>query len=95
MPDLRTLLQQCEADTLRLLGPVAAHRLANWRRHAAKSEADLIIFIQTLLWGEHCENGYRLDQQQKLSLERIVLDHCPNLFTQADLDQAKRTLHII
>ena len=90
MPDL----QQCEEDTRRLLGHLAAQRLGNWRHHAAKSENDLVLYIQKLLWGEHCENGRRLDQQGGLSLERIVLDHRPDLFGDSDREEAKRTLRI-
>jgi hypothetical protein len=51
-------------------------------------------YIQRLVWGDHCENGKKLDQQGGLSLERIVLDHRPDLFTEADFQQAKRTLGI-
>jgi hypothetical protein len=95
---LESLLQRCEADTFRLLGPRAAQRLGNWRRHAAVSEQALIQFVQQLLWGEHCENGRKLDQQGGLSLERIVLEHClehcAELFSEPDLAQARRTLRI-
>ena len=94
MPDLQALIEQCEEDTRRLLGPLAARRLGNWRRHAAVSENELVKYIQRLLWGEHCENGRKLDQQGGLSLERIVLDHRHDLFIDYDREQAKRTLKI-
>ena len=93
MPDLETLLQRCEDDTRRLLDPRAAERLGNWRRHTAPPEK-LVEYIQRLLWGEHCDNGKKLDEQDGLSLERIVLDYVPELFTEADREQAKRTLGI-
>jgi hypothetical protein len=51
-----------------------------------------VEYIQRLLWGEYCANGKKLDQQNGLSLERIVLDHRPDLFSEADHQQAKRTL---
>ena len=85
------LLQRCEDDTRRLLGPLAAQRLGNWRRHAS-SQTALVEYVQRLLWGEHCENGRKLDRQGGLSLERIVIGHAPNLFTAADREQAERTL---
>jgi hypothetical protein len=91
--DLKTLLQRCEDVTRRLLGYLAAVRLGNWRRHT-QTEQSLIEYVERLLWGEHRENGRRIDQQGGLSLERIVLDHCPDLFTEADKQQAKRTLKI-
>jgi len=52
----------------------------------------LIEYVQRLLWGEHCSNGRKLDKQGGLSLERIVAEHVPDLFTEMDLEQAKRTL---
>jgi hypothetical protein len=93
MDELVTLLQRCEDDTRRLLGSLAAQRLGNWRKHAS-SPKTLTEYVQRLLWGEHCANGRKLDQQGGLSLERIVLDHLPNLFTEPDRQQAKRTLGI-
>lgn len=93
MEDLVSLLEQCEHDTRKLLGYVAANRLGNWRRYAA-SEQTLVEYVQRLLWGEHCANGKKLDGQGGLSLERIVLDHIPGLFLEADREQAKRTLEI-
>jgi hypothetical protein len=93
MEDLVTLLQRCEEDTRRVLGPLAAQKLGNWRRHAS-SQSALIEYVQRLLWGEHCANGRKLNQQGGLSLERIVLDHLPILFTEPDKEQAKRTLGI-
>ena len=83
MEDLVALLQRCENDTRSLLGPLAAQRLGNWRRHAS-SQTALVEYVQQLLWGEHCDNGRKLDQQGGLSLERIILDHLPALFTEPD-----------
>jgi hypothetical protein len=91
MQDLVFLLQRCEDDTRSLLGPLAAQRLGNWRKQVS-SQTALIEYVQRLLWGEHCGNGKTLDDQGGLSLERIVLDHLPNLFTDADREQEKRTL---
>lgn len=93
LKDLIRLIQQCEHDTRRLLGSGAAQRLGKWKYHT-QSLRSLVEYIEQLLWGEHCQNGKRLDQQGGLSLERIVLDHRPELFSEADLQQAKRTLGI-
>jgi hypothetical protein len=41
------------------------------------------------LWGEHCDNGKKLDQQDGLSLERIVLDYVPELFTEAIVNKRR------
>jgi len=90
--DLIALLERCEEDTRRLLGGIAAHRLGNWRRHVWTSQQALIEYVQQLLWGARCDNGRKLERQGGLSLERIVLDHCPDLFTDSDRQQAKRTL---
>jgi hypothetical protein len=82
MEDLVTLLQRCEDDTRRQLGHLAAQRLGNWRKHAS-SQTALIEYVERLLWGEHCANGRKLDEQGGLSLERIVSIICllysPNL----------------
>lgn len=91
--DLINLVQTCEDDTRRLLGDLAAQRLGNWRRHI-ESERSLIEYIEQLLWVSTVRNGKRLDQQDGLSLQRIVLDHKPELFTESDRQQAKRTLGI-
>ena len=50
--------------------------------------------VHRLPWGEHCANGTKLDRHGGLSLERIVLDHLPSLFTEPDREQAKRTLGV-
>jgi hypothetical protein len=89
---LLKLIRQCEEDTQHLLGHAAADRLGNWRRHTA-TRHELVEYIQRLIWGENSENGKRLDQQDGLSLERIVLAF-PDLFGDADLRQARATLGI-
>ena len=91
MCDLVGLLQECEEDTRRLLDAGAANRLGNWRQYTASQDA-LVAYIQKLLRGSHRENGWRLDQKKGLSLERIVIDHCPHLFQASDHEEAKRTL---
>jgi hypothetical protein len=93
MGDLSSLMQRCEDDTNRLLDRRAAVRLGRWRSHA-DSESALIEYIKRLLRGDHRGNGWELDQKGGLSLERIVLDHCPDPFSDEDLREAKRTLGI-
>ena len=94
MGDLAILMQRCEDDTSRLLDRRAAVRLGQWRSHAAVSESALIEYIKRLLRGDQRGNGWELDQKGGLSLERIVLDHCPHLFSDEDLREARRTLGI-
>ena len=93
MGDLTILMQRCQDDTSRLLDRRAAVRLGRWRNHAV-SESALIDYIKHLLRGDHRGNGWALDQKGGLSLERIVLDHCPDLFSDEDLREARRTLGI-
>lgn len=89
--DLKTLVQQCEDDTRRLLGYGAAQRLGNWRRHATTDD-ELVAYIQRLLRGPHRDNGWELKRLGGLSLEGIVIDHRPDLFTEDDRNEARRTL---
>jgi hypothetical protein len=88
---LQPFLEECERDTARLIGAGAAGRLAKWRRHAT-SDAELIVFVRRLLRGKGVANGWELDQKKGLSLERIVLDHCPELFGADDKEVAAKTL---
>jgi len=90
---LRRLLAHCEADTARLLGQGAANRLANWRQYA-DNQAELIAFVQRVLRGDSRSNGWELDKNGGLSLERIVIEHCPELFTRDDIREAKATIGI-
>ena len=89
--DLIRLMEQCEQDTRTMLGAGAANRLGNWRRYA-ESQSDLVSYIKKLLRGEHRENGWELNKRKGLSLERIVIDRCPELFEASDHKEAKETL---
>jgi hypothetical protein len=93
MCDLSRLLTCCEEDTARLLGQGAANRLANWRQYAG-DQGELVAFIQRVLRGDSRSNGWELDKKGGLSLERIVIEHCPELFTQDDIHEAEETLGI-
>ena len=93
MCDLLSLLARCEEDTARLLDQGAANRLANWRRYTDNQDK-LVVFVQRVLRGDSRHNGWELDKIGGLSLERIVIEHCPEFFTQDDICEAKQTLGI-
>ncbi len=91
LPELVRLMERCQADTLEVLGSGAAARLANWQKY----ESDLgrlTHFIGERLRSESRENGRKLELRNKLSLERIVAYHCPQLFSQDDIQWALATL---
>ena len=90
---LRQLVEKCEEDTARIVGQGAANRLAKWRRYAEGEEA-LIEFVQRVIRGKKRSNGWLIDQKGGLSLERIVLDHVPELFTEEDKREERSTLGI-
>ena len=93
MCDLRSLTACCQEDTARLLSQGAANRLGTWKQYADNQEK-LVAYVQRVLRGDRRENGWKLDQKGGLSLERIVIEHCPELFTEDDIREAKATLEI-
>jgi hypothetical protein len=92
MRSLRSLLEQCEMDTRNLLSAAAASRLGNWRLHA-KSDDELVRYIRERL-KRTGENGWKLKRLNGLSLEEIVIEHRPDLFTEDDRWKAKQNLGI-
>ena len=88
---LEELLSECERDTARIISQGAANRLATWRKYSG-DEQTLVGFVQRILRGESRVNGWKLDRSDGLSLERIVLDGLPDLFTEDDKEQARLTL---
>ena len=88
---LARLLEDCERDTAKIIGQGAANRLARWRQYCGDEQA-LVRFVQRVLGGESRVHGWELDQRGGLSLERIVLDHVPDLFAEEDKEQARQTL---
>jgi len=88
---LEELLGECERDTARIIGKPAANRLAKWRQYRGDKQS-LVRFVQRVLCGQSRVNGWRLDQRGGLSLERVVLDRLPDLFTEEDKGQARQTL---
>ena len=91
LPELVKLMEQCQEHTLEILGPGAAGRLANWQKHESNLEA-LVQFIKDRLRSDRRENGRKLEQSERVSLERIVVYHCPELFDPDDIEWAKATL---
>jgi hypothetical protein len=84
-------MQQCQDDTFEIIGPGAAARLAHWQKHLS-DEGRLVHFIKERLRKESRENGHKLELAGKLSLERIVVYHRPDLFTHEDIIWARATL---
>jgi hypothetical protein len=94
MHTLEELLHRCQEDTARICSQGAANRLGNWRRYKG-NQPELIAFIQRCIRGNESRlNGWLLDIGGGLSLERIVLDHCSQLFDESDLWEARRTLKL-
>ena len=91
LPRLGALMERCQKDTLEILGQRAAGRLANWQRYESDLEG-LVKFIKKRLLSESRENGRKLEISKKLSLERIVVYHFPELFDPDDIELAKATL---
>lgn len=85
-------MQRCQEDTLAIIGPGAARRLAHWQKHESDLPG-LVRFIQERLRRESRENGRKLELAGKLSLERIVVYHCAELFNRDDLEWATATLN--
>jgi hypothetical protein len=93
MESLVTLHQRCEDDTLSYLGhslpnvlEIGENMLAPRRRWSNTSSG---------FFGENiAPMAGKLDQQGGLSLERIVLDHLPALFTNMIESKRGRTLGI-
>ena len=87
------LMEECERDTARIVGQGAANRLARWRTYA-EDEGALVEFVQRVIRRESRANGWQIDQRGGLSLERIVLNHLPDLFTEEDKQEARSTLEV-
>jgi len=89
--ELREYLIQCELDTRNMISPNAANRLAQWRN--CQSVEKLTSFIQRMIRKEENKvNGWEISRRNGISLESIVLDHCPDLFSPEDKQIAAETL---
>jgi hypothetical protein len=91
LPHLVVAMAMCQRDTLAVLGAGAAGRLAHWQEHA-RDIARLVRFIQDRIHGDAKQNGWHLEQAKKVSLERIVVDRFPHLFTPEDIQAANDNL---
>lgn len=85
-------MQQCQDDTFDVIGAGAANRLSHWQKYQF-DQPRLIRFIQERLRKESRENGRKLELAGKLSLERIVVHHSSDLFTEEDIVWATATLN--
>jgi hypothetical protein len=88
---LVSLMSQCEADTRAVIGTSAANMLAYWHQYEADLDR-LVKFIHDRIYSEKRANGWTLEQNNKLSLERIVAFHCPELFSPSEVRHARETL---
>lgn len=88
--ELVRLMVRCQADTHRILGPGAAARLAYWQRHE-DDLATLVRFIANRLQNTGT-NGYKLRLSKGLSLEEVVAERLPELFSEEDRGKARATL---
>jgi hypothetical protein len=92
--DLKTLvslLAQCESDTREIIGTGAANMLAYWQRYEGDLDR-LVKFAHDRIYGDSKVNGWTLEQNKRLSLERIVFEHCPELFSPSEVRQARINL---
>jgi hypothetical protein len=88
---LRDLIQRCQQDIRDLCGHENAAWLARWQQ--CSTDRELVRFIQRLIWNDHARiYGRRIAIAGGLSLELIVLNYWPELFTQADIKIAQDTL---
>jgi len=88
---LRDLIARCQQDIRDLCGHENAAWLARWQQ--CPTDRELVRLIQRLIWNDHARiNGRSIARAGGLSLELIVLNYCPELFTQADIKIARDTL---
>src|ERR1041384_4066014 len=76
--DLKQLissLNECERDARDVIGSGAAKMLAYWHQHENDLDG-LVKFIHDRIHSDSKVNGWKLEQNGRLSLERIVIDRC-------------------
>lgn len=88
---LEELLNKCEEDTGRIIGSEEAKRFGKWKEYKG-NYLKIIPFLQWKLKGENGKIATRLDNENGLSLERIVLDYYSEFFNTSDIRQAKKNL---
>jgi hypothetical protein len=93
MCELIELLVQCQRDTLDILGEGAAGRLSNWANHR-NDLPRLIRFIQERIHSDTWENGAKLELNNRMSLERIVVTCGEPTFAAQDIERAQATLQM-
>ena len=88
---LRDLIAHCQQDIHDLSGHENIAWLARWQQ--CPTDRELVRLIQRLIWNDHARiNGRSISRAGGLSLELIVLNYWPELFTQADIKIAQDTL---
>ncbi len=90
MATLVELMEKCEEDTRKMVSIQAAIRLMNWRKYK-KDSAMLVQYIQRVIRNNR-KNGWILEKCGGLSLERIVINHHPEQFTEEDITVARTNL---
>jgi hypothetical protein len=84
-------MQQCENDTRDVLGIKSANMLARWHRYEDDLDG-LVRFIHDRIYSKKGLNGWKLEQNNRLSLERIVAFKCRHLFSPSEVRHARATL---
>jgi hypothetical protein len=91
LKELVALMRECESDTREIIGTGAANMLAHWQKY--ENDLDrLVKFIHDRIYGPSAMNGWTLEQNKRLSLERIVFDRCPELFSPTEIRKAKENV---
>lgn len=90
MQTLRERFQQCIEDTKKHIGRQAANSLS---LHSGFNDDDLIEYIKkTIRIKSNQANGFIIHKKNGVSLEAIVVLHCPEFFTEIDIKVARATI---
>ena len=92
MTELDGLVTRCVEDTAEHLHRGAANRLRVALPVGMSDDAIVSAIQRIIRKAETQSNGWEIDRKGGLSLEKIVLDECPDLFTNEDKEIARTTL---
>ena len=88
---LKPWIIKCVGDTREYVGASASNALM--RGVGDKSEEELVGYVQRLIRSPNGQvNAFEIDLKKGVSLESIVIDHCPELFDTEDKEIAAKTL---
>ena len=90
LQQLVALMRRREGDTREIIGSGAANMLAHWQQYEDDLDR-LVKFIHDRIHSETKLNGWKLEQSNRLRLERIVAFHCPALFSPSDVRLVRET----